>query len=93
MSTHLEPDSTEPKLTPREHDLVRAILDGLSNKEIAARLGISVQTVKNGLGPVFDKYRVARRLELAIRAGQALPNGSDGGGVLHVDAAREQRQR
>jgi DNA-binding NarL/FixJ family response regulator len=57
-----------PKLTPREQDLVRAILDGLSNKEIAARLGISVQTVKNGLGPVFDKYHVSSRLELAIRA-------------------------
>jgi DNA-binding NarL/FixJ family response regulator len=60
--------SLPPKLTPREQDLVHAILDGLSNKEIAARLGISVQTVKNGLGPVFDKYRVSSRLELAIRA-------------------------
>ena len=59
---------TQPRLTPREADLVRAILDGLSNKEIAARLGISVQTVKNGLGPVFDKYQVSSRLELAIRA-------------------------
>jgi DNA-binding NarL/FixJ family response regulator len=64
----LSDPTIDPKLTPREQDLVRAILDGLSNKEIAARLGISVQTVKNGLGPVFDKYRVSSRLELAIRA-------------------------
>jgi DNA-binding NarL/FixJ family response regulator len=63
--------ATYPKLTPREADLLRAILDGLSNKEIAARLGISVQTVKNGLGPVFDKYQVSSRLELAIRATKA----------------------
>jgi DNA-binding NarL/FixJ family response regulator len=63
------PESTlQPRLTPREQDLVRAILEGLPNKEIARRLGISVQTVKNGLGPVFDKYRVTSRLELAIRA-------------------------
>jgi DNA-binding NarL/FixJ family response regulator len=67
MTASVVETSNVPKLTPREADLVRAILDGLSNKEIAARLGISVQTVKNGLGPVFDKYQVSSRLELAIR--------------------------
>jgi len=67
MTASFVETSNGPKLTPREADLVRAILDGLSNKEIAARLGISVQTVKNGLGPVFDKYQVSSRLELAIR--------------------------
>lgn len=63
--------SEQPKLTPREGDLVRALMDGLSNKEIAARLGISVQTVKNGLGPVYDKYRVSSRLELVVRVTKA----------------------
>lgn len=56
------------RLTPRERDLLHAILDGCSNKEIAARLGISVQTVKNRLAVVYAKCGVSSRLELAIYA-------------------------
>ena len=56
-----------PRLTPRERDLVAAILDGCSNKEIAARYNLSVQTVKNRLATLYAKFGVTTRLELAVR--------------------------
>ena len=56
------------KLTPRERDLVRELLEGRSNKEISERLGISVQTVKNTLPRLYRKCGVSTRLELAAYA-------------------------
>lgn len=56
------------KLTPRERELVRGITRGHSNREIAAELGISEQTVKNQLTVVFQKLHIKNRLELAVYA-------------------------
>lgn len=55
-------------LTARELQIVRAVLDGSSNKDIAARFGVSLQTVKNHLTTVYDKLGVSTRLELALYA-------------------------
>jgi DNA-binding NarL/FixJ family response regulator len=55
-------------LTPREIEIVEAITAGESNREIAARLGISLQTVKHHLTSVFDKTGTSTRLELALFA-------------------------
>jgi DNA-binding NarL/FixJ family response regulator len=55
-------------LTPRETEIVGAIVEGQSNREIAARLGISLQTVKHHLTSVFDKTGTSSRLELALTA-------------------------
>lgn len=55
-------------LTPRESEIVEAIAAGESNREIAARLNISLQTVKHHLTSIFDKTGTASRLELALFA-------------------------
>jgi DNA-binding NarL/FixJ family response regulator len=55
-------------LTPRELEIVEAIAAGDSNRDIAARLNISLQTVKHHLTSVFDKTGTSTRLELALFA-------------------------
>jgi DNA-binding NarL/FixJ family response regulator len=55
-------------LTPRELDVVSAIVNGSSNRTIATQFSISEQTVKNHLSSIFDKMGVSTRLELALKA-------------------------
>src|SRR3954464_23122 len=55
-------------LTPREYEIVALIVTGASNKDIAWRLGLNEQTVKNHLRKIFDKLQVANRVELALAA-------------------------
>lgn len=55
-------------LTSRELEIVRLIEQGLSNKEIAARLGIQVATVKNHVHNLLDKLRVRHRADAPAQA-------------------------
>ena len=55
-------------LTPREMEVVRAVVSGYPNKEIATRFSISEQTVKHHITNVFDKLGVYNRLELTLFA-------------------------
>jgi DNA-binding NarL/FixJ family response regulator len=55
-------------LTRRELEIVRAIGDAMTNKDIAAQLRISEYTVKHHLTKIFDKVGVYSRLELAMMA-------------------------
>jgi DNA-binding NarL/FixJ family response regulator len=50
-------------LSNREHEILALLADGLINKQIAARLGISTNTVKTHLEVLFDKLGVATRAE------------------------------
>ena len=54
------------KLAPREAEIVEAILTAASNKAIAAKLGLTEQTVKNRLTRLYRKLGVTTRLELAL---------------------------
>jgi DNA-binding NarL/FixJ family response regulator len=54
------------ELSVREREIVRQLLTGAKNKDIASALSISEKTVKNHLSNVFDKLRVKDRLELAV---------------------------
>ena len=60
------PAKTMFGMTPREREIVAAVLSGYSNKDIAEKLSISDQTVKNHLTSIFDKVGVSSRLELAL---------------------------
>jgi two-component system, NarL family, nitrate/nitrite response regulator NarL len=55
-------------LTPRELDIVSAIVAALANKDIAEYFDISEDTVKHHLSNIFDKLGVSTRLELALFA-------------------------
>jgi len=55
-------------LTSREIEIVEAITAGDSNRDIATRLNISLQTVKHHLTSIFDKTGTSSRLELALFA-------------------------
>jgi DNA-binding NarL/FixJ family response regulator len=61
-------------LTPRELEIVSAVVAGYSNREIAEYFKISEDTVKHHLSNIFDKLGVSTRLELALFAvNQGLP--------------------
>jgi len=55
-------------LTPREREIVAAIVSGQANKDIARSLAISEETVKHHLTNIFSKLGVSNRLELALFA-------------------------
>lgn len=55
-------------LTPREVEVVQLIAAGLSNKEIAAQLSLSVNTIKMYASQAYRKLGVSRRTEAAARA-------------------------
>ncbi|MGE0406908.1 MAG: response regulator [Candidatus Korobacteraceae bacterium] len=64
----LPPARNNYGLTPRELDIVTAIVQGQSNKEIASSFGIREDTVKHHLTSIFGKVGVGTRLELALFA-------------------------
>jgi two-component system, NarL family, nitrate/nitrite response regulator NarL len=74
QSTHDEARQKRFGLSPRELEIVSAVVAGYSNKEIAGYFKISEDTVKHHLSNIFDKLGVSTRLELALFAvNQALP--------------------
>ncbi|HEX6448756.1 MAG TPA: LuxR C-terminal-related transcriptional regulator [Trebonia sp.] len=94
-----EPDSPGPRgaaetaepadenLSPRERELVTLVAQGSTNAQIAARLYISVHTVRSHLDRIRDKTGCRRRADLtrlALRQGLVLAGGVVGGEVWSV---------
>jgi two-component system nitrate/nitrite response regulator NarL len=74
QSSHDEARQRKFGLTPRELEIVSAVVAGYSNNEIAEYFKISEDTVKHHLSNIFDKLGVSTRLELALFAvNQSLP--------------------
>jgi DNA-binding CsgD family transcriptional regulator len=63
--------SLPEELTAAEREVAALLLDGKSNREVAALRGTSVRTIANQVGAIFRKLRVSGRVEL----GQALLSG------------------
>ena len=72
MNHAKERASRSPSLTPRERELVDLVRQGLRNRDIGAKLGVTEGTVKVYLHAIFDKIGVDNRTELAMRAADLL---------------------
>ena len=56
------------RLTPREHDVLSLLADGLSNRSIAQELGISAHTVKFHVDALLDKLSARSRTQVVVKA-------------------------
>jgi DNA-binding NarL/FixJ family response regulator len=68
MAFTVKPGRGRAHVSPRELDVVRLVVEGRSNDEIGAQLGIGVKTVETHLRRLFERFEVASRTELAARA-------------------------
>lgn len=59
---------TSERLTPREHDVLTLLADGLSNRAIAEKLGISAHTVKFHVDALLDKLAARSRTHAVVEA-------------------------
>jgi len=73
------------RLSEREAEVTRRILQGLSTKEIAAEMFLSAYTVQDYLKSVFDKVGVRSRRQLAARLYEEHFWPNYGRGELHPD--------
>lgn len=66
-------DGPETKLTDREREVLIMVRDGLPNKSVARRLGITERTVKAHLTNIYQRLGVADRTQAALWAQRHLP--------------------
>ena len=69
LSTPQEPAFAE--LTRREREVLELIASGMSNQAIAAKLGLSANTISNHISSIFGKLQVSSRAEAIVRARSA----------------------
>ncbi len=62
--TDPKPDLKAAKLTSRETEVLEMVANGLSNKEIAKQLNLSIYTVKNHVHNILEKLRAHSRIEV-----------------------------
>ena len=65
---HLVDGNGKLLLTARESEVTQLVTEGLTNREIAAKLGLSEHTVKNYIFRIFDKTGVSSRVALVLFA-------------------------
>jgi LuxR family transcriptional regulator, maltose regulon positive regulatory protein len=67
MKTAVHGSLAPVRLTPREKEIMTLLSKGLFDKEIADRLGICLQTVRNILYNIYQKMNVSNRIEAMIK--------------------------
>ena len=77
IADRLDQRTNRPALTDRELEVLQLIVDGYNNKEIAARLGVKLVTVKVHVSHIFEKLDVQDRTQAATAAIQR--------GYAHLD--------
>jgi len=55
-----------PLLSRREEQVANMVVEGLTNQEIAVKLGVSAHTVKNHLFRIYEKLGISSRMELNL---------------------------
>ena len=68
VATPANENTTFAALSPREREILTRLTEGLSNAEIADRLGVSEKTVRNHLSHLFDKLGVWSRAQAIVLA-------------------------
>ena len=67
-----EPRSNVPTLlSPREHEVLELVSEGLSNRDVATRLGISRHTAKFHVNAILDKLGATTRTEAVVLAARS----------------------
>ena len=91
------PDPTQRSLTPREQEILTAMVDGLAAKSIARMLGVSLKTVENHKTRIFAKLGArtqAHAVSIATAEGVTCARlDSDGPDSAHSSAARSRATR
>jgi len=67
-STAVAPQDIGHLLSERELEVVRLVSEGLSNKDISHRLGLSDKTVKNHISHILAKLNLTARTQVAVLA-------------------------
>ena len=67
-ATEEKPQMPAPRLTEREMEVLRLVAQGLNNRDIAAKLFISENTVKNHIRNILDKLHLHSRMEAVVYA-------------------------
>ena len=74
LDAKLNQADTATTLTGREIEVLRLVRDGMANKAIARRLGITERTVKAHVGSIFQRIGVTDRTQAAVWAVENLPD-------------------
>jgi len=67
---NLPPSGPATPLSPRKLDVLRLLLEGLPNKTIASRLGLSENTIKVHIAGIYAELNVHNRVQAVMRARQ-----------------------
>jgi DNA-binding NarL/FixJ family response regulator len=68
MAFAVRPGRDRPRVSQRELDVIRLVVEGRSNDEVGMALGIGVKTVETHLRRLFERFEIGSRTELAARA-------------------------